>query len=365
MLPYGRQSIDESDISAVVDVLRGDWLTQGPTVENFEHAVRDYVGARHAVAFSSGTAALHGAAWAAGLGPGKRVFTPSLTFMATVNAVRYVGAEPCLVDIDERSFNIDLALIPSNAEAVIPVHFAGLPVDLENSAWLSRPKVIIEDASHALGAHTQAGPVGNCAHSEMTCFSFHPVKPITTGEGGMVTTNDSELAERLRLFRSHGIVRKPELGAWYYEISDVGFNYRMTDIQAALGLSQISRLDTFVRRRNEIAREYRKAIDSLTSFQSPPEASAGALHGYHLFVIRTERRRELFDFLRKSGLGVQVHYIPAHHHPVSTGIEILPSGLETTDKVYSEIISIPVFPGMGDRDVQKVISLLREYDSQN
>ena len=224
MIPYGRQSVDEDDIAAVVDVLRGDWLTQGPSIERFEEAVAQYVGAKFAVAYSSGTSALHGAAAAAGLGPGDVVATSPLTFMASANAARFVGAQPMLVDIFKHTWNINMSAVPQEVRAVIPVHYAGLPVDLSRTK--SNRQIIIEDAAHALGALTPDGPVGNCAHSDMCCFSFHPVKPITTGEGGMVTTNDPDLAERLRQFRSHGIVRKPEQGAWHYEISSLGYNYR-------------------------------------------------------------------------------------------------------------------------------------------
>ncbi len=195
-IPYGRQKVDESDIRAVVDVLRGDWLTQGPTIERFEQALAEYVGAKHAVAFSSGTAALHGAAWASGLGPGDIAYTSPLTFMATPNAARYVGATPALIDISPETWNLELSELPGDGSAVFPVHYAGLPVKLAEPGWLKRPRVVIEDAAHALGAKTPEGPVGNCVNSDMTCFSFHPVKPITTGEGGMVTTNNEELAER-------------------------------------------------------------------------------------------------------------------------------------------------------------------------
>src|SRR4051812_33898136 len=240
MIPYGRQSVDALDVAAVGDVLRGDWLTQGPTVDRFEHAVADRVQSRHAVAFSSGTAALHGAAFAADWGTGDVVTTSPLTFMASANCVRYVGAMPALVDIDPTTWNLDLNLVPSGRAGLVPVHYAGLPVDL--ASWRRDAEVVVEDAAHALGASTPDGPVGNCARSHMCCFSLHPVKPITTAEGGLVTTNDDELAERLRRFRSHGIVKRPERGGWYYEISEVGYNYRLTDVQAALGLSQLDKL---------------------------------------------------------------------------------------------------------------------------
>ena len=359
MIPYGRQHIDDDDIQAVVDVLRGDWLTQGPTIERFEKSVAEYVGAEHAVAFSSGTAALHGAAWAAGLGPGNVVHTAPLTFIATVNAARYVGATPELVDIAKDTWNIDLSLIPDYSNAAIPVHYAGLPVDMAPGRWSYKPKVIIEDAAHALGAHTPDGPVGNCAHSDMVCFSFHPVKPITTGEGGMVTTNNSELAERLRRFRSHGIVRKPEHGEWYYEVEDLGYHYRMTDIQAALGLSQMKKLNTFIAKRNELADEYRKLLANLP-IELPPSAPDGFLHGYHLFAVLVPDRARVFSELRARGVGAQVHYVPVHHHPSTESINHTPPGLGITESVYSQILSLPLHPALTDSEQSLVVETLAE-----
>lgn len=357
MIPYGRQNLDDEDIAAVVEVLRGDWLTQGPTIERFERSVAEYVGAEYAVAFSSGTAALHGAAWAAGLGPGNVVHTTPLTFIATVNAARYLGATPELVDIDKNTWNIDLSLIPEYSDAVIPVHYAGLPVDMTPERWSYKPKVIIEDAAHALGAHTPDGPVGNCAHSDMVCFSFHPVKPITTGEGGMVTTNNPELAERLRRFRSHGIVRKPEHGEWYYEVEDLGYHYRMTDIQAALGLSQMRKLDTFIARRNELADQYRKLLENFP-IELPPSAPAGFLHGYHLFAVLVPERARVFSELRTKGIGVQVHYVPVHLHPSTASIASENQSLRFTEQVYSGLLSLPIHPGLLDVDISSVVSLL-------
>lgn len=359
MIPYGRQSLDEEDIATVVDVLRGDWLTQGPTVERFEESVAEYVGADHAVAFSSGTAALHGAAWSAGLGPGNIVHTTPLTFIATVNAARYVGATPELVDIDRNSWNIDLSLIPNHSDAAIPVHYGGLPVDLSPGKWSKKPKVVIEDAAHALGAHTPDGPVGNCAHSDMVCFSFHPVKPITTGEGGMVTTNNSELAERLRRFRSHGIVRKPELGEWYYEVEELGYHYRITDLQAALGLSQMKKLDAFIERRNQLASRYREVLAGLP-VQLPLGAPDGFLHGYHLFAVLVANRERVFSGLRARGIGVQVHYVPVHHHPSTMGIKQVPHGLAISESVYGQILSLPLHPGLTDVQQSQVVEALIE-----
>lgn len=362
MIPYGRQSVDEADIAAVVEVLRGDWLTQGPTVEHFEEAVADYVGARHAVAFSSGTAALHGACAASGLGPGDTVVTSPLTFVASANCARYVGARPALVDLDPATWNLDLSAVPPGTSGVVAVHYAGLPVDLTSPGWVERPRVVIEDAAHALGARTPTGPVGNCANSDMCCFSFHPVKPITTGEGGMVTTNDALLADRLRQFRNHGIVRKPDRGDWYYEVEALGFNYRMTDIQAALGLSQLARIEQFISRRNEIAAGYRNHLGSL-SIQLPPAAPEGFRHGYHLFPVRVDNRRGVFEALRGEGIGVQVHYVPLHHHPIACDIGTRAGDLPVCDQLYDGLISLPIHPSMSEQDYSFVVSVIRSLEA--
>lgn len=363
MIPYGRQSIGEDDIAAVVKVLRGEWLTQGPTIEQFENALSEYVGAEFAVAFSSCTAALHGAAWAAGLGPDSKVYTSPLTFMASANAARYVGAQPALVDIEEDSLNLNLNALPSRFDGLIAVHYAGLPVDLRKLQTGDSSPVIIEDAAHALGASTPEGPVGNCVNSDMACFSFHPVKPITTAEGGMVTTNNVELAERLRRFRSHGIVRRPEKGNWFYEISELGYHYRMTDIQAALGLSQLQKIDRFIATRTEIANRYREAFRDSPQIVLPPEAPPGFVHGYHLFPIRVTDRRKVFDRLQQRGVGVQVHYVPIHHHPISSETEIPRGGLPVVDRVYSELISLPIHPQLTDAEQETVIDCLLEIVS--
>ncbi len=358
MIPYGRQSIDDDDVAAVVEVLRSDWLTQGPAIERFESALAERVGARHAVAYTSGTSALHGAAYAAGFGPGDLVVTSPLTFMASANCARYVGARPGLVDLDPATWNMDLGLVPADAAGVVAVHYAGLPLDLASWQPAGRP-VVIEDAAHALGAATPAGPVGNCADSAMTCFSLHPVKPITTGEGGVVTTNDDRLADRLRRFRHHGIVRRPELGGWVYEIDDVGFNYRMTDVQAALGLSQLAKLDRFVERRNEIAEIYRSLLADVP-VELPPAAGGGVLHGYHLFAVRVAERRRVYDQLREREIATQVHYVPIHHHPVSTDIGMKPGDLPVCDEVYDGLLSLPMFPALTDDDIATVVGHLRE-----
>jgi UDP-4-amino-4,6-dideoxy-N-acetyl-beta-L-altrosamine transaminase len=355
VIPYGRQSISEEDIAAVVAVLRGDWLTQGPTIEAFEALLCEITGADHAVAFTSGTAALHGAAAAAGLGPGDVLGTSSLTFSASAACARYVGAEATLLDIDPATLNVDPSRVPTGLDALVAVHYAGLPMDLR--ALSERPAIVIEDAAHALGAQTPDGPVGNCAHSLMCCLSFHPVKPITTGEGGAVTTNDAAVAEELRRFRSHGIQRMPAEGDWYYEIHKLGFNYRITDIQAALGISQLARLSSFIDRRNVLADRYREALAGL-AIALPPIAPEGWRHGYHIFPIRVRDRRRVFDGLRTAGVGVQVHYVPLHRQPVYADLGFGPADLPEAERAYQELISLPLHPGLTESDQDHVIDAL-------
>ncbi len=352
MIPYGRQYVDDDDIAAVTEVLRGDWLTQGPTVERFEAAVAARTGARHAVAFANGTAALHGACAAAGLGPGTTVATSTLSFVASANCARYVGADVRLLDIDPATLNIDPAQVPDGLDGLVAVHFAGLPVDLSRLAH--RPQVVIEDAAHALGATTPDGPVGNCAHSDMTCFSFHPVKPITTGEGGMVTTNDDDLAARLRRFRSHGTERRPEEGGWYYEVVELGMNYRLSDIVSALGLSQLDKLSRFIDRRQELAASYDAAFAG-TSVIPAPAAPAGFSHGYHLYPVRVPGRRSVYDGLREAGVAAQVHYLPIHRHPI---YEDNATALPRADEAYAHLLSLPMFPTLSDADQRHVIDSL-------
>ncbi len=352
MIPYGRQSIDEDDIAAVVTTLRGDWLTQGPNVERFEEALAAEVEARFAVAFSSGTAALHAAASAAGLGPGDTVATSALTFIASANCARYVGASVALVDIDPATLNLDPSRVPE-CDALIAVHFAGLPLDLARLA--DRPRVVIEDAAHALGARTPDGPVGNCARSDMCAFSFHPVKAITTGEGGAVTTNSEALAERLRAFRSHGYLRIPEQGGWYYEAREQGYNYRLTDIQASLGASQLAKLERFVDRRNELAERYRAALGE-AALVLPPEGPPGWRHAYHLFCVRVPDRRSVYEDLRARGIGVQVHYVPLYRHPVLGLPSTSASDCPETEAAYAELLSLPLFPDLTDEEQDEVIA---------
>lgn len=352
MIPYGRQTIDDDDIEAVVAVLRSDWLTQGPAIEFFEQTVIDATGARHAIAFSSGTAALHGACAAAGFGPGDRVATSPLSFVASANCARYVGADVSFVDIDPETLNLDPTAVPAGLDGLVAVHYAGLPVDLSRLAH--RPKVVIEDAAQALGAETPDGPVGNCARSEMTCFSFHPVKAVTAAEGGVVTTNNDALAERLRRFRTHGIHRPVTEEPWFYEVLETGFNYRLTDVQAALGASQMGKLAGFMQRRRSIAARYDEELAELDLIPAPKPVE-GFAHGYHLYPIRVRDRHGVFTGLREHGIAPQVHYVPIHHHPLyATETYALPA----CDEAYSGILSLPIFPLLTDEDQSKVIEAL-------
>jgi UDP-4-amino-4,6-dideoxy-N-acetyl-beta-L-altrosamine transaminase len=355
VIPYGRQSLDADDIAAVVAVLKGDWLTQGPAVEEFEAELCRVTGARFAVAMANGTAALHGALWAAEIGANDVVATSPLSFHASASAALYVGATPALVDIDPKTLNLDTGAVPE-CDALIAVHYAGLPVDLNTLA--TRPRVVVEDAAHALGATTDDGPVGNCARSDMCCFSFHPVKTITTGEGGAVTTNSPELAERLRRFRSHGSVPKPEHGGWYYEIDELGYNFRISDVQCALGTSQLAKLDRFVARRNEIATRYRELLAGLP-VELAPEAPLGSRHAYHLFPVRVERRHMVYDHMRGAGIGVQVHYVPIYRHPVYERLGFRPDDFPETERAYDSLLSLPMYPALTDAQQDDVIDALR------
>jgi UDP-4-amino-4,6-dideoxy-N-acetyl-beta-L-altrosamine transaminase len=355
-IPYGRQSVDDDDIAAVVAVLRGDWLTCGPEVERFEAALCRATGARYAVAMASGTAALHGAMWAARIGRGHTVATSPLSFHASASCARYVGAEVAFADIDPKTLNLDLGAIPP-CDALVAVHYAGLPVDL--GALAERPRIVVEDAAHALGAHTPDGPVGNCTRSDMCCFSFHPVKAITTGEGGAVTTNSPELADRLRRFRSHGATPRPQSGGWAYEIDELGYNFRISDLQCALGTSQLRKLERFVTRRNELADRYRELLAELP-VELPPEAPAGWRHAYHLFAVRVARRREVYEAMRAAGIGVQVHYVPIYRHPVYARRGHRPQRFPETERAYNELLSLPVFPALRDRDQEHVVRVLEQ-----
>jgi UDP-4-amino-4,6-dideoxy-N-acetyl-beta-L-altrosamine transaminase len=373
-LPYGRQTISADDLAAVAEALQSELITQGPTIARFEQAVADYVGASHAVAFASGTAALHGAAFAAGIGPGDEAVTTPLSFAASSNCVLYMGGTPRFADISAETWNLDpaaaRAAVTERTTALIPVSFAGLPVDLDAFADIRKGRLVIEDAAHALGAIRNGSKVGGDGGADLTAFSFHPVKAMTTGEGGMVTTASDELAERLRLFRTHGITKDgidpgPDEGDWYYEMQELGFNYRITDFQCALGLSQLRHLDDWIERRNEVAALYRRLLDGEARIGLPPAAPDGWRHGYHLFVIQVLNgagaRRRVFDALRAAGIFVQVHYIPIHQLPyyrdqLGYGGQRYPNA----ERYYSRAISLPVFPGMEEADVERVVTTLRE-----
>ena len=372
-IPYGRQSITEADIAAVVDVLKSDFLTQGPVVPRFEDAVARVSGAKHAIAVNSATSALHIACMALDVGPGDRVWTSPITFVASSNAALYCGAQVDFVDVDERSYNmcpVRLAEKLDQAAAngtlpkvIIPVHLTGQSCDMAaiHAAASKHGVRIIEDASHAIGGSYKGEPVGNCRYSDIAVFSFHPVKIVTTGEGGMALTNDRELAKRLQLDRSHGITRDADVmqaddpGPWYYEQHRLGYNYRMTDINAVLGLSQMERLAKFIERRREIAQVYDEAFADLpvtTPWQHPDSASA-----WHLYVIRVaaEKHRGVFDALREAGIGVNLHYIPVYLQPYYRGLGFAPGHCPNAESYYAEAISIPMFPTISPEQQQRVI----------
>ena len=368
-LPYGRQSVDEADIQAVVDVLRSDWLTTGPKVFEFEQAFAVRVGATHAVGFSSGTAALHAAAFAAGLESGDEAITTPMTFAATANCVLYQGATPVFADISADTLNLDPEQvekrITTKTRAIVPVDYAGHPADLAAIRKIAadRGLVVIEDACHALGAEYHGRPVGSIA--DMTVFSFHPVKHITTGEGGMVTTNSPQFAETLRRFRNHGISsdarQRQSAGQWHYEMVLLGFNYRIPDILCALGTQQLQRLDANLNRRREIASRYSAAFSGVSGLATPA-ARFGASPAWHLYPIRlqleklTADRAQIFRALRAENIGVNVHYIPVHLHPYYRDRFGYKGGeYPVAEDAYNRLISLPMFHGMTDQDAEDVI----------
>ena len=369
-LPYGRQSITESDIQAVVEVLRSDWLTTGPKVGEFEEAFATRVGACHAVTFSSGTAALHGAAFAAGLKPGDEAITTPLTFAATANCVLYQGATPVFADVTRDTLNLDPGQveprISSRTRAILPVDYSGHPADLDAILALARDRgiVVIEDACHALGAEYHHKTVGSFV--DMTVFSFHPVKHVTTGEGGMVTTNNPALAESLRRFRNHGISSeardRQKAGQWHYEMVLLGFNYRLTDVACALGIEQLKRLDENLTRRREIAQRYSAAFQNVPGVVVPA-VREDANPAWHLYPIRldsaklTADRAQVFRALRAENIGVNVHYIPVHLHPYYRDHFGFRGGeFPVAEDAYDRLISLPMFHGMTDQDVRDVIA---------
>lgn len=379
LLPYGRQAIDEADRAAVLEVLAGDWLTQGPAIARFEEAFAARFGAAYAVAFANGTAALHGACFAAGLGPGDEAVVPAITFAATANAALYVGARPVFADVDPRTGLLSIASLKkalgTRTRAVLPVHYAGLPADLDEIMALaeSRRLIVIEDACHAPGALFRGKPAGRWGH--LACFSFHPVKHLTTGEGGLVLTDNPEYAERLRCFRTHGIAKDPAAigreGGWHYEMRFLGFNYRLTDFQAALGLSQLGKLDEFLRVRREHAAAYDREFTALpeVAFLPVDEKRTCAYHLYPLLFdmdALTCDKRTLFAALRAEGIGVQVHYIPVPRHPFYRSLGYDPALTPGAEAFFAREISLPLFVGLtaADRDdvvtaVHKVVAAFR------
>jgi UDP-4-amino-4,6-dideoxy-N-acetyl-beta-L-altrosamine transaminase len=376
MIPYGRQCIGEADIAAVTDVLRSDFLTQGPAIARFESAVAARLGVAHAVAVFNATAALHIACLALGVGPGDRVWTSPNTFVASANCARYCGATVDFVDIDPVTYNMSIdALAAKLAQAqgagtlpkvVIPVHFGGLPCEMQQIQELARRYGfrVLEDASHAIGAEYRDSVVGDCRYSDIAVFSFHPVKIITTGEGGLATTQSRELARRMQLLRTHGITREPaelehqDEGPWYYEQQCLGFNYRMTDIQAALGLSQLANLNKWIERRHEIAHAYDELLSALPLIL--PRRPAGSRSALHLYVVQIDpqrtalKRRVVFDRLRSAGIGVNVHYIPVHAQPYFRALGFRRGQFPASETYYSRCLSLPMFAALTDGEQQQV-----------
>lgn len=370
-IQYGRQSIDEDDIQAVVDVLRGDFLTTGPSVREFEKAVCEYTGAKYAVAIANGTAALHASCFAAGIGPGDEVITTPITFAASANCVLYCGGTPVFADINPVTYNIDpediRRKITNKTKAIIPVHFTGQPCEMDEIHKIAEEYglVVIEDAAHALGADYKGKKIGSM--SDMTIFSFHPVKHITTGEGGMIVTNDVKLHERLVLFRSHGITREEGLmekneGGWYYEQLELGYNYRITDIQCALGVSQMRKLDKFVAKRRELVARYNEAFETVDDIICPKQVD-GCNNSYHLYVIQvpTGKRKEMFEQLRAVGIGVNVHYIPVYKHPYYQKIGYHDVHCPNAEAVYENFITLPLHYGLSFEEQDYVIEMVKKF----
>jgi len=382
MIPYGRQEITQADIDSVIEVLRSDFLTQGPMVPRFEQSVARHVGAQHALAVNSATSALHLACLALGLGDGDVLWTSPITFVASANCALYCGAQVDFVDIDPKTYNLcpkALARKLEQAEAVgklpkvvVAVHLCGQPCDMAAIHELAQRYgfKVIEDASHAIGGKYRGEFIGNCRYSDITIFSFHPVKIITTAEGGMALTNDAQLAQRMALLRSHGITRDPSQmtheadGPWYYQQIDLGFNYRMTELQAALGISQLQRLDSYVARRHELAKRYDDLLADMplsTPWQHPDSYS-----GLHLYVVRLQLKqcayshREVFERLRASGIGVNVHYIPVHTQPFYRGLGFTNGEYPEAEQYYREAISLPMYQTLGDDQQDQVVVALQQ-----
>lgn len=369
MIPYGKQTIEKDDIQSVVDVLKSDYLTTGPKIAEFEKMVADYVGAKYAVAISNGTSALHAACFAAGIQPGDEVITTPLTFAASSNCVLYCGGTPVFADVDPKTYNIDpediCRKITDKTKAIIAVHLAGQPCDMDEIHKIAKEHdlLVIEDGAHALGSVYKGKKVGTL--SDMTTFSFHPVKPITTGEGGMIVTDNEEFYQKMMLFRSHGITRDENLmtrndGPWFYQQLDLGYNYRITDIQCALGCSQMKKLDRFLARRKEIVARYNEAFADCENIIIPyqlPETESG----WHLYIVQVKNcdRRKVFEALREQGIAVNVHYIPVYKHPYYQEHGYKDVHCRNAEEVYSHIISLPLYPTLTEEQQQYVIETLK------
>ncbi|MES2987607.1 MAG: UDP-4-amino-4,6-dideoxy-N-acetyl-beta-L-altrosamine transaminase [Pseudomonadota bacterium] len=378
MIPYGRQDITQADVDAVVEVLRSDFLTQGPLVPRFEKAVADHIGVAHAVAVNSATSALHIACLALGMGPGDWLWTTPITFVASSNCALYCGAQVDFVDIDSRTYNMCPIALRQKLEVarkagrlpkvVVPVHLCGQPCDMEAIHALSQEYgfKVVEDASHAIGGKYRGTFIGDCRYSDITIFSFHPVKIVTTAEGGMAVTKDADLVKRLDLFRSHGITRDPDMmthepdGGWYYQQIELGYNYRLTELQAALGVSQLDRLDEYVARRHALARRYDVLLEDLplvTPWQHPDGYS-----GLHLYVVRVPAatHRQVYDGLRARGIGVNLHYIPVHTQPYYRAMGFEPGNFPEAERYYAEAISLPMYAMLTEEDQDRVVAALSE-----
>ncbi|MBI4833604.1 MAG: UDP-4-amino-4,6-dideoxy-N-acetyl-beta-L-altrosamine transaminase [Planctomycetes bacterium] len=367
-IPYAQQWVDEADIRAVVKVLKSDWLTQGPKIAEFEKDVADYTGAKYAVAVSSGTAALHCACLSADIKKGDEVITTPITFAASANSVLYCGAKPVFADIKPDTWNINPKeierKISSKTRAIIPVDFTGQPADLDEIKKIARKHklVVIEDAAHAMGAIYKGKKVGGL--SDLTILSFHPVKHVTTGEGGMILTNNFHYYQKLLMIRTHGITRRKDLltkdeGSWYYEMHHLGYNYRLTDFQCALGLNQLKRLNQFLARRRSIVTQYNEAFKKIKEITIPYETS-GVNSAWHLYIIRVKsNRREIFEALRRKKIQVNVHYIPVYYHPYYRKLGYKKGICSNAERYYEEAMTLPLFPKMTDSDVDYVIKIVK------
>lgn len=372
MLPYGQQWVDDEDIEAVIATLRSPYLTTGPTIGQFEATVASYVGAKYAVAFANGTAALHGACYAAGITAGDEVITTPITFAASANCAKYMGADVVFADIDKNTYNIDpvdvAKKITNRTKAIIPVDFTGQPCEIDAIMDIAREHqlVVIQDGAHSLGAEYKGTKIGSQA--DMTMFSFHPVKPVTTAEGGVIVTNSEQYYEKLKLFRSHGITQTPyaaEQGEWYYEMVDLGYNYRMTDLQAALGISQMNKLDSFMQRRRQLATMYTELLKDVAGVRTPFQL-ADTSSGWHLYSVQIDAamigksRKQIFEAMRAANIGVHVHYIPVYWFTYYEQLGYKKGLCPVAEQWYAQALTLPLYPKMTNEDVQDVVHSLRK-----